>query len=594
MIHGYCLWDDEVGYDLSNLEMVATDVQVKVLIERITARTPQAVELSFCVGNYCLFKADPGDTVNLLAGLTRRVAIATPKTVLPKREWRRNAQKFVNRTIRRWHRSGLLRPLEPVSVIDLGEYFESWLARTNYPESRKEQLRTEFLGVLGDGGARTPKRVQDWTTLEDGHVLRDFGKSFDVGTFVKDEFYDAPKPLRLINAGVDYRKCLFGPIFKQIEKEVCKLPHFVKYVAVLDRPRAIWDRLFNVGSTYDTTDYTSFESHFKQWVMRAFEEPLYKFMLSNCSSQVCNVFIAMWRSIIAGISVSNKLVFGGRRRHMVAWVNATRMSGEMNTSLGNGWVNLLVYLWSRNLNGAPLEDLDRVSGFVEGDDGIFIHDEFSPTTEQLSALGFRLKIEVIDDLCKASFCGQVFDEEYRVVTDPIKVILKLGWGQRDFIASRQKSRDELLLSKALSALFQYNGCPIIAPICKRIVAELRKRNVDCMRRARTALGSYKFEMLEEAFTPGWVQLDVKDCTRNLVARLYGISVSEQLDIEERLCAWNYGDRVYLDLPPQYEVYRRAYLNYVDYPSVPDPGAREKMLERIRHVYVQSGATLAGI
>jgi len=46
-------------------------------------------------------------------------------------------------------------------------------------------------------------------------------------------------------------------------------------------------------------------------------------------------------------------------------VEATRMSGEMNTSLGNGFSNLMFMLYACHVQGIAAE------GIVEGDDGVF-------------------------------------------------------------------------------------------------------------------------------------------------------------------------------------------------------------------------------
>jgi len=151
----------------------------------------------------------------------------------------------------------------------------------------------------------------------------------------KDETYPDIKPLRLINAREDFSKGFLGPIFSSIEHQVCKLPWFIKYIPVQDRPRAIMDKLIREGAMYVCTDYTSFEAHFEPHIMWALEEPLYRFMCVDLPAEERDGFMRFWHEHVRG---KNKLDIADQLNCTLPGV---RMSGEMNTSLGNGWCNLV-------------------------------------------------------------------------------------------------------------------------------------------------------------------------------------------------------------------------------------------------------------
>jgi hypothetical protein len=115
------------------------------------------------------------------------------------------------------------------------------------------------------------------------------------------------------------------------------------------------------------------------------------------------------------------------------------MSGEMNTSLGNGFFNMMVtlFLASRRQSEGPhpvtMEKFidnyfHHVKGVFEGDDGLTT---FSPDcqlkTEHYTDLGLLIKLEDHKELGTASFCGNLFDEIDLVqITDPLRVVATIG------------------------------------------------------------------------------------------------------------------------------------------------------------------------
>lgn len=392
-----------------------------------------------------------------------------------------------------------------LTVPAVGDFisFDEWLATTDYSLGRKEEIREAFTGEC-----------------QDTKVF----KRYVVDTHVKDEFYEEAKPLRLINARHDYAKAVLGPIIKIIEKCVCKLKWFIKYVPVSQRPAVLQDILETPGMQYACTDYTSFEAQFVPQIMRALERPLYKRMSENHPEQ--DGFMRIFDNVLTGVNHLNVC------KMFKATVPGVRMSGEMDTSLANGWCNLVLFMYVLWDKGVRLQDLVSIKGFVEGDDGLFaLPTNLLPREADYIVLGFKIKIIVVDNLNLASFCGNIFSPgDNIVVTDPIKMLSKLGWCSRKYMHAGASVQMALLRAKALSIVHQFNGCPILSIAGRRLV-EL------------TASVKFRKDFLQNAFNEyerQWITEDLPvqkfpgQGTRYIVEELYGITISEQIEIESRL------------------------------------------------------------
>jgi hypothetical protein len=355
-------------------------------------------------------------------------------------------------------------------------------------------------------------------------------KHYLVKTFQKDESYPAYKHSRMINSRTDQFKCAVGPIFRQIEKEVFSLPHFIKKVPINDRPKYIINRIKRWDAIYLATDYTAYEAHFTREVMEAVEFVLYEYMVSKLPGGQA------WLNLV-------KSVIGGRNvcvnKNMTIEINATRMSGEMNTSLGNGFSNLIFMLYAAEKCGCS-----EVIGVVEGDDGLFSmkvnEGGCIPSVEFFASIGLTLKLEVHANLETASFCGLVFDEhDLNNVTNPLEELAEFGWTSRRYLKSASKKLEQLLRSKAFSMAYQYPGCPILKSLAAYGLRVTRRHG---------KIGSEQFaglmdkcvdnvyyrEQMAEALKLGIPDVKIGDNTRRLVERLYGIPVDAQLEAEAYL------------------------------------------------------------
>lgn len=479
---------------LPEIRSVKENASIKVLRDvNPTIRPPVAVSLGCHYSGASFLHPDPHDTDTMVAGVAKRISAVTPlydpSTLI-------RFQKFV----RNWCHVHLV-PLKPDDDIS----FETWIENTNYTLRRKEELRrkfSEFNGVFFD--------------CDDVPNKFTYNKCFQ-----KDEFYPEPKHARGIFSRHDAFKCVMGPIFKLIESQLYQLHWFIKHVPVCDRARVIIERLTRVREgqlKFLATDYTSYESHFIREIMESCEFVLYDYMSQHLP--IYERFMRLCRRVLGG---RNFCQF----KNFKLELDATRMSGEMCTSLGNSFTNLMVILFLCEECGSS------VDGFVEGDDGIFVVVGRHPTSDDYRRLGFTVKLEVHDSVSTASFCGIIMDEDEMVnLVNPIKEILKFGWGNSKYCKASPRKLKELLHAKSLSLAYQYPGCPV--------VASLARYGLRVTKGSRLFIGTHvdgwQRSLLLESFnyykSHGIPNIAVGPKSRLLVEKKFGVTVADQLAIEQ--------------------------------------------------------------
>lgn len=328
-----------------------------------------------------------------------------------------------------------------------------------------------------------------------------------VKCFVKDESYMGYKHPRGIYARVDDCKIFFGPWFKVIEKVVYSLEEFIKHVPVSERPKYLddrtWQELMAVGS-----DFTAYESHFHAFVIEL-ECIIYRWILQNIPGGID--FVMAFFCVATSI---NKCVF----RRFIVWILASRMSGEMNTSLGNGLVNLLLYEFNNE------EKKNKYWCCVEGDDLIGQCSPHPLAAEDYFRLGFNIKFNMFNSVSEASFCGLIYDTEDLVgISDPTKVLLSVGWTSGRYATSSMKTRAELLRAKGYSILAQYPGAPILQSLGLMILRVTDGHHW----KLPTTMTNYD----RKHFTTVHHTKPVPFRTRLLMERVFGYSVAEQEQLE---------------------------------------------------------------
>jgi len=223
-----------------------------------------------------------------------------------------------------------------------------------------------------------------------------------------------------------------------------------------------------------------------------------------------------------------------RFKNFRMFVEATRMSGEMTTSLSNGFSNLMFFLFTASECG-----LKNIKGVVEGDDGLFSYDlppgSHIPNERDFAKLGLTIKIERHAHLSTASFCGMVFDPVEQVpLTDPFKALSNLGWIDRRFTNAKSSKLRSLLRCKALSMKSQYPGCPILDAAASWVL----RCTAGCQTKKLMAsgiFGTYRTEQMKTNIN-GYARFerisDVGTASRQLMSDKYDVPVGTQLLLEQ--------------------------------------------------------------
>lgn len=341
-----------------------------------------------------------------------------------------------------------------------------------------------------------------------------------VQSHVKAETYPAGyKYPRIISSRHDYYKCRTGPIFKRIEEELFKLEWFIKYVPVDERPKHILDNLFQEGATVIATDHTCYEAHFSPLLFLVCEMQLYWYMTQLLSD-------TEWFPLVFYTMLGwNRCRF----RTFWIWILATRMSGEMCTSCGNGFANLMYMLFTGYKCG-----LKSIKGRVEGDDGLFTFYGKVPTSADFAKLGLIVKLDLCDSLSEASFCGIVADMIDLInIKDPIAALLDFGWATQQYSGANDRKLKRILRTKAFSLVFQYPGCPILDALGRyglRITDGLKFK-------MPASMTPYEKEKFMLSYNKYKNHLPVRTCTfrtRFLMEKIYKVSILHQFLIENYL------------------------------------------------------------
>jgi len=399
--------------------------------------------------------------------------------------------------------SETLTPLDPDTDVS----FDTWIKEINQTDSRKKEL------------------IKCWP--ETDRVLS--RKDIEVKAFAKDETYGEYKPTRWINARADRFKCYAGPFIRALEKVIYQLEWFIKKVPVKDRPAYIKERLYRVGAKYFTTDFSTFEATFKQMLLDACEFQLFDYMFQHVPGgpEFCDIY----REVIGGRNTVKSKFF-------TILVNAIRMSGEMSTSLGNGFTNLMFMLFL--FSEANCTDL---KASVEGDDGLGSFRGTPPTTEDYEKLGANIKLEIHEELSTASFCGIVFHPNDMInLTDPREVLCSFGWTSERYAKASNKNLMKLLRCKALSLAHQYPGCPVITALARyalRVTRQVRNYIPTFAKQAR-CFSQWDRDQLLDAIADlphDETKIPIADTgidTRMLCEKLYKIPLLVQFEIEKYL------------------------------------------------------------
>lgn len=433
---------------------------------------------------------DTSDAFSMICGLFKRSAVKTPIPDGPTMDRLANFTKLF-----------CIRFLKPIDRNDMLTV-QDWLNQSPYTLARREELLEKFLSIRD---RRDPKY-------------------FKVKAFVKDESYPEYKYPRGIYSRTDEFKTLVGPYFSMIDKKIFALPWFIKKIPHVLRPHIIASTLEVANAEYCESDYVSYEAHFTQLMFRSCEWIVYEYLTQNLPG--ADEFMWYVKTVIGGM---NYIQF----REFRLFIDATRMSGEMNTSSGNGLYNLIatMFLYYEKYG----EDAFDLKIFVEGDDGIHRIIGSGLEESDYNRVGLTVEFVKSHNLMSLSFCGIVMDKFDLInVTDPISYLVDFFWLNSKYYAARDSKKKELLRCKAFSALFQYPGCPIIYPMAKKILQLTADVNLDPQIKHFSDLYKYEIFMINYHYyqrNPEMYDKQIPYNTRLLVRDLYNLDIPDQIDIE---------------------------------------------------------------
>ena len=449
-------------------------------------RTRVARSLGWNVKNLAPLAPDPNDPTLIEQGAKYRFMRKLPKVEHTVRQrFREFVRKYINRHF------------DPLPC-NIDTSFESWLLTTDYPEWRKQQLRK----------AKAKHRSSNM---------------YKNKSHIKREFYRQIKHARWINSRTDKFKAETGPIFKLIERQIFKKKCFIKKIPVAERAAYIKKRLFQVGATYVGTDFSAFEAMFDVETVKCLEMQLYTYMTQNLPEAK-----QFMKDVRDGIASGQKCYKSNRSHKHVARTEA-RMSGDMCTSLGNGFTNLMIMKFVCSELG-----WNTCKGVVEGDDGLFRVAGKMPTSEDFAKVGSYMVMEVCDNIGEAGFCHLYSsDDKAENLIDPMYAVLRSGWTMSPMKDAKIEKLHTLSKAKAFSLLCEAPANPITGSLARWIIRATS--NVEARVDWRDP-SHYRYKMIMTGST-------LQDCfersmqgptlmQRDFVRRKWGIAINDQLLIED--------------------------------------------------------------
>lgn len=455
-------------------------------------RLPMRVSLGCHLVGAALPVPETKHVPSQLEGAVKRIACEMPPI---NRATLRRFKRFVKKFLRT-HFSDCQFSYE--ETFDLEEY----LIGTNYTMERKDQLRKAFAEAF------------------EAH------KHTQIANHSKEEPYPEYKHFRGINSRHDWYKAFMGRFFQKIDKKIFSMKQFIKKIPIHRRPEWMSDKFQHARNIFNT-DFSSFEATFGPLLMRI-ERMVYSFFLAN--NQHHDDFMRMYDM---GINNINRI----KGKDFLFEIMCRRMSGEMNTSSGNGIMNLLMTYFILQELGNPL---DLESAF-EGDDGQNAPDLVIPSSHHYAELGANIKIEIPESPSESSFCGLIYDVVAKDnVTDPLECLMSFGWTSRQYADACPKKLKALLRSKAMSLLYEYPACPVLkhlAAYALRVTTEIDDdylSNVDSKTwRSMYDKDQWK-QMKENLKHTEFLSKPIHVNSRYLVQKKFGIPVTTQIKIEKYL------------------------------------------------------------
>lgn len=472
---------------------------------RNTKCKPYAINLG-CITNDVPSCSEPHDEFNCRAAFMKRNA---PRLDDMDLELRPELKAFV--------KDFLAKNFTPLPRMDPMRATEEWLSHNgSYNEQRKQQISTALSDFFVNGYERLGQYMSK--------------KFYVIKSFIKREFYPSWKHCRLINGRSDAAKGRFGPFIHGIEEQVFKLPYFSKGKDI----RTVPELINNIGKWkfYYDSDYSSFEAGFSPYYTDVVECELWRYMLKNNPEVLddilgCYAEMGHWKSRkIPGIQGSAWEFHGLIPRleclqnvNYSAKVSGCRMSGEMWTSLGNGFSNLMNFMFWSKKSG------HKIGVIVEGDDGVVGTDADWIRDNMFTRLGFSIKLKKHTDIREVTFCWALFDPDELNIVIPPKQLYQVFWcASAKYLNAGTKVRKALLRARAMSLYVMGLHTPIVGVLAWKIL--------DLLGPGKAIFDDrYKYDMIKGFLAGDYPKPTITQKSRAIYERRFLIPESYQLECE---------------------------------------------------------------
>lgn len=437
--------------------------------------------------------ANPTDRTNMERAFRLRI---NPVTPISNPKLLHELAQYVDMFLLKQQNKGYLEPLPNLEQYD-DELFEQWLENNHhYGLPRKQMFRRKRTIVKPHGRIIFQNRFTD------------------VQSFIKLKMTEEAKYPRLVNSRSDYYKVIVAPYVKLIEDQVFKMKWFLSGIPTHKFPPYL-EKLTNLPWIMET-DYSSFEGCFTREYTKCVEEKLWKFFLVN-NPEMLKYFMAPYEDLNGETHVNR--IFGP---NYTAFVEGSRMSGEMWTSLANGFSNLInVKFLAHKLNM-------KIHGYVMGDDGIFSMEKPILTKEHFAELGFNIKIKYDNSIAHTSFCGNIYSPESQtIIIEPGQISSLFTNMKKSYFNAKQSKKLQLLRNKAQSLYCIGKYTPIISKLALKIIDLIPQQNVKIVDYREKWLIEQQMQDTVETFDPVAIPYE----NRWIYANKYNISLQQQQEVE---------------------------------------------------------------
>lgn len=221
-------------------------------------------------------------------------------------------------------------------------------------------------------------------------------------------------------------------------------------------------------------------------------------------------------------------------------IEGGRMSGDMNTGLGNCVISLIMFKALAKRLGVPMDLL------VDGDDALlFISREhltslYSVLSFHYLQFGMEMKVEEVAFAAEeVAWCQtrpvQITGQEWKMVRDPLRVLRTILVSKK-WQPHRQRN---YMASLALCEMAQNRAVPVLQAMALALWENSSKNPDLCDTELREAVigRALAIQSWEEIKRRGMDPLPITDVARISFQKAYGIDITTQILWEESLADW---------------------------------------------------------